>query len=301
MLQPRPLLAVALAATALSSAASGCGSDEPGPEPAARAASPPAKDALHTDYDPIRFSDPTRIDNRWYPLAPGTQFVYEGRSDRGHGRLPHRVVFTVTDLVKVIDGVRTVVLWDQDINAGRLLEAELAFHAQDDDGNVWNMGEYPEEREDGRVAGAPDTWIAGVAGASAGVLMRANPRLGTSSYRQGLVPAIEFGDQARVHATGRRDCVPLGCYDNVLVTDETNPYDPTDGHQRKYYARGIGNIRAAPAGGRESEVLVLVAVRRLGREAMAKVRAEALKLDRRAYRVRGAVYAHTPPAEPAGA
>jgi hypothetical protein len=284
------------AATAVALAA--CGSDagkdaakERGPN--ARAAS----DATERDFDPRNFSEPTRIDNRWSPLEPGTRYVYEGRANRGRGRLPHRVVFTVTDLTKVINGVRSVVLWDRDFNGGRLSEGELAFHAQDDDGNIWNMGEYPEEYEGGLVQGAPDTWIAGLAGARAGILMRGAPRPGTSSYLQGWAPAIEFSDRAKVHRTGARDCVPVGCFRDVLVTDETNPLEPADGHQRKYYARGVGNIRAAPVGGREKEVLVLTRVIRLSRAQMAAVRREALKLDRRGYATSPRVYGRTPRAQ----
>jgi hypothetical protein len=243
-----------------------------------------------------RFSDPTKIDNTWFPLAPGTQFTLVGRSNRGGGRLPHRVVLTVTDLTKVIDGVRTVVLWDRDYNAGRLLEGELAFNAQDDEGNVWNFGEYPEEYEGGKVAGAPDTWIVGLAGAKRGIAMQAHPRVGTPSYLQGWAPAIDFSDRARVYRAGQRTCVPVDCFEDVLVTDEWNPTE-RGAHERKYYARGVGNIRVGAAGGKEREVLVLVKVRRLGPGAMATVRKEALKLDARAYRVRANLYRHTPPAE----
>ena len=68
------------------------------------------------------------------------------------------MIFTVTDLTKEINGVRTVVLWDRDINAGKLLEGELAMWAQDDDGNVWLLGEYPEEYDErGQVRGRPRT------------------------------------------------------------------------------------------------------------------------------------------------
>jgi hypothetical protein len=251
------------------------------------------------DYDAGKFANPTKIDNKWFSLPAGTQYVFQGRSNRGLGRLPHHVIFTVTDLTKVIDGVRTRVLWDRDINAGKLLEGELAFFAQDDDGNVWAFGEYPEEYEaDGSFGGAPDTWIPGRAGARPGLHMRAQPRPNTPSYLQGWAPAIEFSDRAKVLETGRRTCVPTGCYRNVLVTDETNPTEPTDGHQLKYYAPGVGNIRAAPGvGGKEREVLELVAVRRLSAEALAKVRTEALKLDARAYRA-AKVYRRTPPAQP---
>jgi hypothetical protein len=246
---------------------------------------------------PSGFSNPTRIDNRWFPLAPGTQFLYEGRANRGKGQRRHRVVFTVTDLTKVIDGVRTLVLWDRDYNAGVLQENEITFHAQDDDGTVWNFGEYPEEYRGGRLAGAPDTWLAGTARARAGIVMLAKPRLGAPSYLQGFAPDIEFADRARVYRKGLRVCVPVGCYDNVLLTDEWNPAEP-GAHQRKYYASGVGTIRVGAAGeDTEGETLVLAKVRRLSRPAMAFVRREALKLDARAYRTRSDVYGQTPPAE----
>lgn len=243
------------------------------------------------------FSDPTRIDNRWFPLTPGTQFTYEGQANRGEGQRRHRVVFTVTDLVKVVDGVRTVLLWDRDYNAGVLQENEITFHAQDDEGTVWNFGEYPEEYRRGKLSGAPDTWLAGTDRARAGIVMLAEPKPGTPSYLQGFAPAIEFADRARVYRTRLRTCVPVDCYGNVLLTDEWNPAEP-GAHQRKYYASGVGNIRIGSAGkDAERETLVLTKLRRLSPPAMAFVRREALKLDARAYRVRPDVYGHTSPAQ----
>jgi hypothetical protein len=251
---------------------------------------------VNTDFHAADFSAPTRIDNPWSPLVQGTQFTLVGRSNRGGGRLRHRVIFTVTDVTKVINGVRTVVMWDRDINAGRLLEEELAFQAQDDDGTVWSLGEYPEVRRRGRLAGAPDTWISGLDGAVAGVLMPARPRSGMPSYRQGWAPAIEFADRARVLRTGLRTCVPAGCFGDVLVTDEWNPAEH-GAHERKYYARGVGNVRVGFAGGEERETLVLRRVTRLGPAARARARARVLTLDRRAYTLREGLYGRTPPAE----
>ena len=124
------------------------------------------------------FSDPTTIDNEWDPLAPGTQMTLEGRSNRGEGQRPHRLVITTTDLTKVVAGVTALVVVEQDYNDGKISEEELAFHAQADDGTVWNLGQYPEEYEDGTFVGAPHTWIAGLAGARPGVTMPADPRVG---------------------------------------------------------------------------------------------------------------------------
>jgi hypothetical protein len=249
------------------------------------------------DFDRANFPAAPKIDNKWSPLAPGTQFIMAGRANRGHRRRPHRVVFTVTDLTKVIDGVRTVVLWDRDYNGGRLQEGELTFFAQDDDGVVWNLGEYPEEYDHGRFTGAPDTWIAGLAGAQAGIQMRADPRTGTSSYLQGFAPDIDFRDRARVYKTGQKSCIPITCYEDVLVTEEWNPDEP-GARQLKYYAPGVGNIRVGTGGrDKEAETLILLAVVHLDAKKLAKIRKGAVALERRAYVARRDLFRHTPRAE----
>ncbi len=249
-----------------------------------------------TPFDPARFSNPTRIENRWLPLVPGTQFILEGRSNRGGGPLPHRVILTVTDLTKVIDGVRSVVLWDRDINEGELEESELAFDAQDNDGNVWTLGEYPEEYEDGKFSGAPKTWIAGLEGANAGIAVLAQPRMGAASYLQGLAAKIDFLDCARVLEMGQHVCVAGTCYDDVLVIDEWSPHDPESGHQRKFYAPGVGNVQIGAVGDPEDETLVLVKVVHLAPQELVEAREAALALERHALQI-NAAYRMTAPAE----
>ncbi len=247
-------------------------------------------------FDRSRFAHSTRIDNQWLPLAPGARFVLEGRSNRGGGVLPHQVILTVTDLTKVIDGVRTVVLWDQDVNEGEVEESELTFFAQDDAGNVWNFGEYPEEYEDGKFAGAPKTWIHGQDGAHAGFAIEAQPRLGGSAYNQGVAPKIDFLDCARVLQMDQRLCISGTCYTSVLVMDEWSPNDPASGHQRKFYAPAVGNVQIAAVDDPEDETLVLVKVVHLSPQELAEAREAALALERHAFQV-NAIYRSTTPAE----
>jgi hypothetical protein len=71
--------------------------------------------------------------------------------------------------------VRTLVVLEKDYTAGRLSEAEIAFRAQDNEGDVWHMAEYPEEYEKGKFVDAP-AWIAGLKGARAGIAMLAKTR-----------------------------------------------------------------------------------------------------------------------------
>ena len=83
------------------------------------------------------------------------------------------------------------------------------------------------------------------------------------------------------------------------ITDETNPEEPTDGHQLKYYAPEIGNIQAAPGkGGKEREILELTKFTRLSPGALEFARNEALELEKRAYVKRKDVYGKTPPSQP---
>jgi hypothetical protein len=183
-----------------------------------------------------------------FPLRPGTQFEYRGTIVEGGASEPHSVVFTVTDLTKMVNGVRTVVAWDQDFLRGDLQEQELAFFAQDDEGNVWNFGEYPEEYQNGKFAGAPSTWIKGTSGAYGGRHMLARPRVG-AQYVEGRIPAIDFHDVSRISRTGQATCVPNGCYRRVLVVNEWSPGDPKGGLQIKYYAPGVGLVRVGAHGG----------------------------------------------------
>ena len=247
------------------------------------------------DFNPKRFARSTVIDNAWLPMRPGTQLVFQGWTGEGKERVPHRLVTTVTGLTKMVGGIRSVVLWDRDFSAGELAEAELAFFAQDNAGNIWEMGEYPEEYEKGKVIESP-AWIHGVKSARAGITMRAEPRLGTPSYSLGWGPAVGFNDRAKVLLTGQSRCVPVRCYDDVLVVDEFNPGEPGK-HQLKYYARGVGNIRVGWTGGNETskETLVLVEVRRLNAKEIAYVDRQAEKLERSAYTRSKQVYGLTPP------
>ncbi|MCA1847078.1 MAG: hypothetical protein LC792_28580, partial [Actinobacteria bacterium] len=260
---------------------------------------PPGYQATEKDFSIERFSDASiTINNKFLPVVPGSTFTLTGTANRGGGGNAHQVIFTVTELTKVVDGVRTVVLWDRDIQEGVLAEEELAFWAQDDSGNVWLLGEYPEEHEGNKVS-APSTWLAGNQGSAAGILMRTDPQLNTSSYQQGEAPSVEFLDVAKVFAVNQHTCVPVGCFDGVLVIDEFDPnHQPQDGHQFKYHAPGVGIVQVTARGGDEQETLVATEHRTLTPDELAAANARALELDKRAYTLAKAVWTGTAPAEP---
>jgi hypothetical protein len=251
------------------------------------------QEPVFTDFDPGNFDRSTVIDNEWLPLPPGRQLILEGATTEDGERIPRRIEFTVTDLTKVIEGVPTVVAWILDFSDGELVEAELAFYAQDNDGNVWFLGEYPEEYEDGEFVDAP-AWISGLEDARAGIKMWAVPQPETPSYPQGWGPAVGWNDRGQVYQTDQETCVPVECYQDVLVIDEFNVDEP-GAFQLKYYAPGVGNVRVGWRGeDAEQEELELIEFLQLDSDALADVRAEALALEERAYENSPDVYGHTP-------
>ena len=120
------------------------------------------------DIQPSQFPAVPSVTNPYLPYVPGTRSVLSGTVTTGGHPHPHRIVTIVTDLTKVIDGVRTVVVYEQDLQLGVVQESELLFTAQDVTGSVWHVGEYPEVYENGHP-GAPEAWLSGVAGAEAGI------------------------------------------------------------------------------------------------------------------------------------
>jgi hypothetical protein len=214
---------------------------------------PPAW-VLRGTYAPV--IDPTnfvaKVDNRYFPLRPGTAFHYQGVKD-GSAQID---VMVVTHQVKDVLRVRCTVVRDTVFERGKPLERTFDWYAQDKQGNVWYMGEESLELRNGRFVRASDSWEAGVKGAQPGIIMRANPRPG-EVYRQEYYPPGGALDQAHVLRSSGAVRVPAGSFRRVLVTDEWSPVEPQI--ERKYYAAGLGEIKEQViSGGHEQFQLVRV-------------------------------------------
>ncbi len=247
------------------------------------------------DIDPANFPASPTVTNPYLPYIPGQQFVLSGTVTSGGHVHPHRIVSTTTDLTKVVDGVRVVVVYEVDLQKGVPQESELLFTAQDLQGSVWHIGEYPEVYKKGHLVGAPEAWLSGVGGAEAGVDMPPTPHVGDVTM-QGYSPKL-FWDCSRVEAVNRHRCAPTGCYNKVVLTNEWSPVAPHGGRQLKFSARGIGTITALPLGDPQPEVVSLTKAICLSPAALAAIDKEALAQDQRGYRVAESVYSGSPPAE----
>jgi hypothetical protein len=250
----------------------------------APAATPaPSETAEHDllDLDPTNFDNPTVIDNEWMPLRPGTRLVYDGFDVDDNGqRIPHVVFATTTDLTKVINGVRTRVILEEDYSDEELVEKDIAFHAQDNDGNVWHFGELVETYEGAAFLGG-HVWLVGLTeGAHAGIQMLAEPEVG-ETYR------------SLVHRMGLRTTVPSGTYEDVMVIAEWDQETEEGVFQDKYYARRVGVVRIGFRGPDPTgEELELIGIEQLSPEELADLRRDVLRMEERAY-----LYGQTSPVE----
>jgi hypothetical protein len=191
-------------------------------------------EAAQRDYAPhINPADfTTTIDNKYFPLEPGTIFVYEGGAEQ-------RGEMTVTSDTKKIMGVECVVVDHKEWEAGNLIERTFDWYAQDKKGNVWYFGEDTKEYENGKVVSTKGSWEAGVDGAKPGLIMQADPKVGESYYQE-YYPG-EAMDRAEVLSLNETVTVPYGTFDHVLDTRESTPLQPGF-FEHKYYAPGVGPL-----------------------------------------------------------
>ncbi len=204
----------------------------------------------HESVLPTRFA--TEVDNPWFPLKPGTTYVYRGHKD---GK-PSREVLAVTHLTKTIQGIRATVLHDNLYLGGKLEERTTDWYAQDTDGNVWYLGEATAELDrKGRVTSREGSWQAGVDGAEAGIYMPAHPKVGESFSQEFYKGHAE--DHFKVVSLHAGVRVPYSSSKEALQTKEWTPLEPGL-IDFKYYVRGIGTVKERAADGSELARLVSV-------------------------------------------
>ena len=200
--------------------------------------------------DPSKFTN--IVTNKFYPLNPGTRTVFEANTDNG---LEHTEV-VVQNETKVIMGIVCVVVRDTVSVGGTVIEDTVDWYAQDEEGNVWYMGEDTKEYQDGSVVSTTGSWEAGVDGAMPGIVMLADPITGLS-YRQEYYKG-EAEDMAQVVSLNESASIQYGEFHYLLMTVEWTPLEPGL-VEHKYYAEDIGVVlEVTIKGGSERVELIQV-------------------------------------------
>ena len=175
--------------------------------------------------------------NAFFILEPGDQAVFEGREANNAVRL----VITVMDVTKVVDGVETRVVEERESHNGQLAEVSRNFFAVCGPTNdVFYFGEDVDLYEGGKLSNHEGSWTAGMAGARPGLFMPSRPLLGARCYQE-IAPKVAM-DRVEFISDSETLKTPAGEFKDCLKTEETTPLEPGV-KDYKVYARGIGMIQ----------------------------------------------------------
>ena len=182
---------------------------------------------------PSHFVD--SIEHPYLPLRPGARWVYTSKTDDG----TERTVVVVERGTRIVAGVTATVVHDRAYRDGELVEDTYDWFAQDDDGNVWYLGEDTTAYESGKAPSKEGSWEAGVKGAKPGLALPGTPTVGDryqQEYRRGVAE-----DRGEVVALDTRGAVPWGSFTDAVRTRDTTPLEP-DLVEFKYYVRDVGVV-----------------------------------------------------------
>lgn len=192
-------------------------------------------------YNPVisvdSFSKSTNLTNPYFPKEAGKKYIYEGETPDGLEHVEEQRLSTT----KTIMGIVCIEVEVKEYLDGQLTERTIDWYAQDNSGTVWYFGETVDNyNSDGTVSDHEGSWEAGVDDAKPGIIMPANPQVGTKYREEYLFGEAE--DQAEIIGTGLTVTIPLGTYTKCIQTKNWTELEP-DVIENKYYAPGIGLIK----------------------------------------------------------
>jgi len=175
----------------------------------------------------------SRGENPYFVLKPGFILEYESEDSR--------LVVTVLNETRKVDGVETRVVEERETKDGKLEEVSSNYFAiRKDTGDVCYFGESVDMYKDGKVADHGGSWLSGVKGAQYGVMVPGQVKKGQKYYQENAP-----GDaRDRAENLGIKETIKTkaGKFKNCLKTLETSPLEPRS-KEYKIYAPGVGLVK----------------------------------------------------------
>lgn len=175
------------------------------------------------------------VDHPFLPLRPGARWVYLSKTADG----TERTVVVVESRHRTVAGISATVVHDRAYLDGRLSEDTYDWFAQDDEGNVWYLGEDTHAYEPGKPPSTEGSWEAGVGGAQGGLALPGRPAVGDRYQQEHLAGTAE--DRGEILALDAHGTVPWGAFRDAVRTRDTTPLEP-DVVENKYYVRDVGTV-----------------------------------------------------------
>lgn len=171
--------------------------------------------------------------NDFFILEPGFQLVLESETEK--------LVITVLDETKEVDGIITRVVEEREWKNGNLKEVSRNFFAIcEETKDIFYFGEEVDMYKEGKVDNHSGAWLAGVDGAKAGLAMPAKPEVGMKYYQE-IAEGVAM-DRAEVIKVNDELDTPAGLFSDCLLTKESTAINAFE-REFKTYARGIGLIQ----------------------------------------------------------
>jgi hypothetical protein len=174
--------------------------------------------------------------SNWFlPLTPGLFQVLETPNHRV------KVVVTVTNRTRVVDGVETRIVVEHEEKDGVLTEIAENYEAISTKTNaVYYFGEYATQYKDGQAVGHHGSWLAGENGNQFAMLMPGVPLLGAKFLQENAKPIAL--DRSQIIEEGVTIDTPAGTLRNCLRVYDTDGLDTAAPPENKIYCHGIGNV-----------------------------------------------------------
>lgn len=222
---------VAIAATIAAAGVTACGDEDTdgGGEASESAAGTPT------------FTSPASITNPYLPISEQGRCVLAGTEEGAK----IRVVRTLLDRTERFEfegqTVDAAIVEDREWEDGELVERTLDYFAQDDAGTVHYFGEDVTDYQDGKVVGHEGAFRYGEETDKLGVVMPADPEVGTEWVFEDALPITRETDRV----VEQLDTAEAGgeTYEDVIRVREFQ--EPADEVEFKLYARGFGPISEA--------------------------------------------------------
>ncbi len=171
--------------------------------------------------------------NPYFVLEPGFQLILEGGGTK--------LQITVLNETKTVDGVLTRVVEEKEWKDGKLSEIAKNYFAMcPQTKDVFYFGEDVEFYEDGKVVKRDGSWLAGVNGNRAGLMMPGTPKLNMKYYQE-LARGVAM-DRAEIVSLSETCKTPAGTFSGCMKVKETSGIE-LFAKEYKYHAPGIGLVR----------------------------------------------------------
>ena len=169
----------------------------------------------------------------YFVMEPGFQTVLQDDDTR--------LQITVLQETKIVDGIETRIIEEREWKDGALYEVSRNYFAMcEATGDVFYFGEEVDFYKGNRVTGHDGSWLAGVKGARAGLIMAGTPKVGMKYYQE-MAPGVAM-DRAEIVETNGVCNTPAGRFERCLKVKEGSALEPWV-TEYKYHAPGVGLIR----------------------------------------------------------